>query len=324
MFLSKHTYFIVAIVLCICSATSCKKDPNFSDNVSKNSTNESEQSPYSVAQSYAESEDINLSPEAKEIALLIDNKSYTAADTLFNNYFPIKINDATLYSQYVRFLILSREINDLSPIESPIKKPGDPYFRVAILRLAITLAIQFDQSLKKYLSNLILKSFYEKLNETANSGSGYMLARKDFLFQKLSSDAFEVNVINIAWFAIELDAAGSKAWAAKYESLVPIFIQNGKSHSAMMTANLAGDLATEAAGDADFEKATDAFLSSIKSQKSQKDTIESTAEHYVELFTEECKQSLRNRDMKYIELINAIKLTGASLKNFEENNLLPF
>jgi hypothetical protein len=212
-------------------------------------------------------------------------------------------------------------MNDMSYIESPIKT-GDRYQRLYILSIAATHAIEFDPGLKKYLSNLILKSLYEKLNETASSGIGYVTSKKDYSLS-LPFDPKEFNIINFAWSAIELDPSGAKAWAAKYENLVPVFIQHGKSNSAMMTANLAGDLATEATGNADFEKATDAFLRAVLSEKAQKDTIESTAEHYVQLFSDDCKRSLQNGDKRYLGLINAIKSAGASLNHFEQKGLLP-
>ena len=263
---------------------------------------------------------VELSPEAKAISLLLDKRSFTAADTLFNNYLPYKTDDATLYCQYVRYLIERYPLAEDTFIETPLLR-GDKFNTIGTLEKAIVLASEFDASLKPHLADFILKSLHDQIESKALAKQGYIGSSSEIIGGWFGP----THKINFAWKAIDLDAPTGKKWAEKYESLVPVFSKLGMCTSAMWTANLSADLSNGADKDSDldFERATGAFVDAIGSEKCSADRINDTSVLYTKIFSAEIKKASTGRKMAYFQLLNEIKHGGGSLKLYEEAGALP-
>lgn len=268
--------------------------------------------------------DVSLSVEAKEISLLLDKGSYKAADTLLNNYLPRQPNDATLYCQYVRFLIGAYELAEDPYISTPIKT-DDKYKTSGVIAQSIGLASEFNPKVKSYLAEIVLQGLYDQMNKKAVAGEGYITTAAEIV--NPTGIFSHANKILLAWSAIELDPNVGKKWADKYESLVPVFVRLGLPTSAMWTANLSADLSNGAdkSSDLDFERATRAFLEALDSRKCKLDAINSASTIYTksEIFGPEIKKAASTHNATYLKLLNAIKREGGDLKVFEAAGVLP-
>jgi hypothetical protein len=268
----------------------------------------------------------SLSDEAGEVAELMDNDRYVAAEELFKTYLPNRPKDATLYCQYVRFLIEGFSLVDDPFILSPVA--AEDRYRVSrLINRTITLASEFDPKIKPYLADLILKSLYKQALSQASKGEGYIASAAMILI----SDNFMIaglnghNKILFAWTAIELDAATGKKWADRYRELVRSFANTGKSTSAMWTANLSGDLSNGAdeTSNVDFERAARAFLDSLDSGKGDIATINDTSSLFVEIFKLDIKRAAKEKDAIYVRLLSRLKELGASHELYQKNDAMP-
>lgn len=262
---------------------------------------------------------LSLSNEAMEVSDLLDKGSYLAAETLFNNYLPKKPTDGSLYCQYVRFLIEAYDLYDDQFISTPLRA-DDKYRVFNVTRQAASLAVEFEPGRKTYLSEIILDGLFKKIQDRANNKDGYIRSVEEILGGSILNGS---NHIHLAWLAIEYDPDLAKKWAIKYQNLVPLFARAGKASSALVTANLAGDLATAGTGDQDFEKATNAFEMAVLEGRCEPETLSQASKIYLGLFGEDCKNALTEKRSYYLRLVEALQSKRADLKEFESKGLLP-
>jgi len=305
---SKHIAFLMLIGLLFtaCNETSTNNSAS-SDTSSSTSTPEAQKPAAPVSAPWS----VSLSSEAKEVASLLDKESYNAADTLLNKYIQNKPNDAGLYCQYVRFLISAYDFSQDPFISNPIRT-DDKYRVFAVAQQAAKLAVEFDPDVKSYLAEIILKEIYDEVYDHAQNKQGF-----------LSPNTGSNDRIDLAWAAIEYDPKVAKKWAPKYESLVPVFINKGMPGSALWVANLASDLGTEAQGDMDFEKATQAFKATIARDNYDPKSVEPAIDRYLNVFADDCKRVLNSNNANYIGLLKTLRSKGISLEKFEKQDLIP-
>jgi hypothetical protein len=274
---------------------------------------------------------VSLSSEAKEVSALIDKGSLTAAEQLLNAYLPKKPSDASLYCQYTRYLIKAYSMNTSKAIISPIASDGKDYYVKYLMLRSTSLAVEFDSTMKPYLADIILKEIYDKIYEQMKNKQAFITEWNTY-----SNDYNNGNAsTSLAWEAIKLDTNVGKKWAKKYESLAFQLAKLGFPSSALMTANLSGDLTNGAdiKSNEDFNRATQMFLAAIETKTcvvkgknsygllvdGGADSIDDAVDLYTEYFKDDAKRAFQEKNETFLKLLKAIKNEGVSLKPFEDS-----
>ncbi len=272
----------------------------------------------------ARGRDYPLTDKAQAVKRLLDAGSFDAAEQVVHRSLEETADDAGLYCQYVRFLILSRDPASPGFIQTPLYRDADHYWATGVAQQASNIATQLDPGCKAYLASLILSAFAERLEKTLEAGRG-CIGPGEFLYNpETGGERFapgtETSMINICWSALSM--LGAQGYTERYEALTERFVRAGKVVSAMMLGNLTGDLHQGGSGDEDFKRANRAFLDVLSHYEPDgiRDWLTDAADSYPQCFHDEMARTESGVvvDSAFAELKSALEARGVEIPPVSE------
>lgn len=176
----------------------------------------------------------SYSDKAARARKLISDGAYDAngaAETLLDATLPGSPDDAGLYIQYARLVVLSRNFST-SAFFSPTAGVGIPGLSkewptgLSAVRGLMNLAKQFDPSCTAHASEEVLAAVYQRAKAKHDEDGGVSSVG--------SGDCYT----DAALVAYQFDALSAKPWAAAFDALKPAAIRTGKPFSTFRLSNL--------------------------------------------------------------------------------------
>ncbi len=259
----------------------------------------------------------SFSKEAREVAQLIDDKKFIAAEKLLNAYVPDHPNDAGIYAQYARYLMASDVIASNPFLANPIRT-DDKYKRTYLIADSMATAAELDEASRPYLAEETCRIIYNKMKEEIDANNGFMT---DMTISNYVYGSGTPGLESLIWEAIKLDKERVMEWAPRFEDCIADFARLGKISSAMMLGNLVGDMKTGAdpLGDEDFRLATTSFVRALQAGTATKEDTESCRSMYNSLFKSEVEAGGSRAGEAFQELQTALDRTGYFTTSYSGN-----
>lgn len=260
-----------------------------------------------------------LSEDAARAARLLDAGSYDAATEVLKESLGRSKTDPGVLIQYARCLILSRDPAYPNFILSPLVADGRYYWAFGIAKNAVKLAIELDPECKAFAADVVFHAFEKRAIAAFEEGRGCIGQPQSMYYPETGmsrrASGLELSMINIAWSAIETDAATALAWVPRYQRLVDIAVERGKVASAMMLGNLCGDMRQGGRGAEDFIRANRALLDSLEHYQPdpQHNFLQASADEYPACFRDELLADAAAIDPLFAKLENKLAEHGVSI-----------
>ena len=232
------------------------------------------------------------------MAALLEQRSYNAAEGLFNKLLQEHPGEARLHVEFVRYLLLSSDLAYSGFVASPIM-PGDRFWATDVAREAGKRASQLDASCKELLADEIHSILLSRIGDSLASGKGIIGEGRGFYSPRADANhvetGFSTSMLNLGWLALEVSPGRSAGYLSRYRELMEQAIEKGKVATAAMLGNLLGDLEKgDTTGDLDFSYACDAFARALANFQvsDESDWIANTIAIFQDIF----KEDLANAD----------------------------